>query len=315
VACPQWPIIGGSDPIGWEARQVFLSGRLYRLHDLDNLASRRLIKVSDVDVLAGSLSAAHLLMPPAATDDSDAASSPGMPSEGVRTIVSLLLFIHLFALLLAVMTSSDSGSAEFLRDIKERSRFLDSYLTQLWMDRGYDYYLMNDQNWDFRLEATVRYPDGHADEPIVLPEPSLSPERRQRYQQLGWVVAQSIARAGNPDAREIDVARKSLLPQSIGGALFQQHPDAESVALKCIYHRGISPEDMRSENPKDKDPFNPQYFTTSSDMSIVMDHGTPTVFENLTPPEVSPVHRSTSAKSSAAPAPPSSSKGPADGGK
>jgi hypothetical protein len=253
-------------------------------------------------------------MPLANNDPSESASSPGIPSEGIRTIVSLLLFVHMFVVVLAVLTSSDSGSAEFLRDMKEKTG-LDSYLTQFWLDRGYDYYLMNDQNWDFRLEATVHYADGHADDPILLPEPNLSPERRQRYQQLAGLVAQNIARAASPDAREIDAERKSLLPQSIGGALLQQHPGAETVGVKCIFHRGISREELRSENLKDNDPFNPQYFTTSSDLSIVMDHGTPTVFENLTPLEVSPVHRSTAAKSNASVSPPSSSKGPAEGGK
>jgi hypothetical protein len=237
-----------------------------------------------------------------------------MPSEGVRTVVSLLLFIHLFVVSLAIMTSSDSGGAEFLRDMKEKTG-LDSYLTQLWLDRGYDYYLMNDQNWDFRLEATVRYADGHSDATIVLPEPDLSPnERRQRYQQLAGLVAQNIARATSPDAREIDVERKSLLPQAIGGGLLRQHPDAKSVSLRCIFHRGISREELRSENPKDNDPYNPQYFTTSSDLSIVMDHGSPTVFENLTPLEVSPVRRSNDgrAKPSATSSP---STAPAGGGK
>ncbi len=253
-------------------------------------------------------------MPPATNDPSESVSSPGMPSEGIRTVVSLLLFVHIFVVFLAVMTSSDSGGSDFLRDMKEKTG-LDSYLTQLWLDRGYDYYLMNDQDWDFRLEATVHYADGHADDPILLPEPNLSLERRQRYQQLAGLVAQNIARATSPDAREIDVERKSILPQSIGGALLEQHPGAESVGLKCIYHRGISREELRSENPKDNDPFNPQYFTTSSDINIVMDHGTPTVFENLTPLEVSPVHRSTAAKTNAAAEPPSSSKEPAEGGK
>ncbi len=253
-------------------------------------------------------------MPSAVNDPSESVSSARMPSEGIRTVVSLLLFVHIFVVFLAVMTSSDSGAADFLRDMKERTG-LDSYLTQLWLDRGYDYYLMNDQNWDFHLEATVHYADGHADDPLVLPEPKLAPERRQRYQQLAGLVAQNIARAASPDAREIDAERKSLLPQSIGGALLQQHPGAESVGIKCIFHRGISRDELRSENPKDNDPFNPQYFTTSSDLSIVMDHGTPTVFENLTPLEVSPVHRSTAAKSNAAASPPSNSKGPAEGGK
>jgi hypothetical protein len=228
---------------------------------------------------------------PSANEAAEPASPPGIPSEGVRTVVSLLLFIHIFVVWLAIMTSSESGGPQLLRDIKETG--LDSYLTQFWLDRGYDYYLMNDQNWDFRLEATVNYADGHSDSPVLLPEANLWPrERRERYQELAGLVAQNIARAAGPDAREIDVERKSLLPKSIGGSLLRQHPGAESVSLKCIFHRGISREELRSENPKDNDPFNPQFFTTTSDMSIVMDHDEPTVFENLTPLEVSPVRRS-----------------------
>jgi hypothetical protein len=87
------------------------------------------------------------------------------------------------------------------------------------------------------------------------------------------------------------MARKSLLPEAIGASLIRQHPGAESVSLQCIYHRGISREELHSENAKDNDPNNPQYFTTVGDMSIVMDRGQPTVFENLPAAEVSPVRR------------------------
>ncbi|HEV3418036.1 MAG TPA: hypothetical protein VG056_14515, partial [Pirellulales bacterium] len=118
-----------------------------------------------------------------------------MPGQQVRTIVTLLLLLHLFAVWLAIMTSSESGASSLLRDIKEVPRFIEAYLTQFWLDRGYDYYLMNDQNWDFHLEATVKYADGHSEGPILLPEPDLwLGERRQRYQQLAGFVAQDIAR-------------------------------------------------------------------------------------------------------------------------
>jgi hypothetical protein len=250
------------------------------------------------------------------TPDSDAAAAPGMPSEAVRTIVTLLLFIHLFAVGLAIMTSSESGASVLLRDIKERTPFLEPYLTQLWLDHGYDYYLMNDQNWDFRLEATVRYGDGHVGAPMILPDPDLwSGERRQRYQQLAGFMGNYIARATAPEASALDGERKLLLPEAIGGGFLRSNPKAESVSLKCVFHRGISREELRSENPRDRDPEGPQYFTSVGDMTIVLDRGKPTVFENLPSLEVSPVRRPKGAKPTTPASPTSDSETLSAGGK
>jgi hypothetical protein len=235
---------------------------------------------------------------------SETVAAPGMPSEPVRTIVTLLLFIHLFAVGLAIMTSSESGASALLRDIKERTPLLEPYLTQLWLDRGYDYYLMNDQNWDFQLEATVKFADGHVEGPMVFPDPNLwSGERRQRYQQLAGFMGNYIARASAPEASALDGERKLLLPEAIGGGLLRQNPNAETASLKCIFHRGISREELRSENPKDRDPYGPQYFMAVGDMTIVLDRGRPTVFENMPAVEVSPVRRPSQVK----PATPASS--------
>src|SRR5262249_9741485 len=126
-----------------------------------------------------------LAMKPTATAAEPEADTAGMPSETVRTIVTLLVLFHLFVCALAVLTSSESGAAKLVRDIKERPGFIEPYLTEFWLDRGYDYYLMNDQNWDFHLEATVKYADGRKDETVILPPAELgSGERKQRFQQL-----------------------------------------------------------------------------------------------------------------------------------
>lgn len=218
-----------------------------------------------------------------------------MPSETVRTIVTLLLLFHLFVVGLAVMTSSESGAAKLVRDVKERPGFV-LYLTQFWLDRGYDYYLMNDQNWDFHLEATIKYADGRT-ESVSLPPPELGAgERRQRYQQLAGFVGNYIARGGSEEATPLDTERKLLLPEAIGAGLIQQHPGAESVALKCIYHRGISPRELQSDDPKDRNPDGPQFFVTTGDMTVFLADGRPVVFENSPALEVSPVRRPSDAK-------------------
>jgi hypothetical protein len=256
-------------------------------------------------------------MPPAVNASPETASPAVMPSEGVRTIVSLLLFLHLFALGLGIMTS-DYGSSDLLRDIKEKTPGLESYLTQFRFDRSYDYHLMNDSqlDWDHRLEATVRYADGHTDKPIVLPEPGIWPsERRQRYQRLAWYVAMFALRAADEDAKEIDTQRKMELPKAIGGGLLRQHPDAESVSLRCIYHLAIIRElFLNSTDSHERDPNDSRYFLTDVDGMVVMDHGQPTYFENLPIAEVSPVRRAapekpkSSAPASAPPATSDSSK-------
>jgi hypothetical protein len=175
---------------------------------------------------------------------------------------------------------------------------------------------MNDQNWDFRLEATVKYGDGRVGAPMILPDPDLwSGERRQRYQQLAGFMGNYIARASAPEASALDGERKLLLPEAIGGGLLRRDSKAESVSLRCVFHRGISREELRSENPKDREPDGPQYFTSVGDMTIVLDRGKPTVFENLPSLEVSPVRRPKGAKPTTPPSPMSDSETPSAGGK
>src|SRR5947199_9752291 len=83
-------------------------------------------------------------MPPTDPNASDLASAPGMPTEGVRTAVTLFLLFHLFAVGLGIMTS-DYGAPAFLRDIELKTPGLGSYIAQFRFDRSYDYHLMNDQ--------------------------------------------------------------------------------------------------------------------------------------------------------------------------
>lgn len=234
-------------------------------------------------------------MPSAVTEAAESESAPGMPAEGVRTVVTLFLLFHLFAVGLGIMTS-DYGGPGLLRDIVARTPGLGSYIAQFRFDRSYDYHLMNDQplDWDHRLEATVKYADGHADPPIVLPDPTIWPsERQQRYQRLAWHIAMFAALASDEDsdAAELNAQRKMELPKSIGGGLLKQHPGATSVSLRCIYHAGINRiVFLTSTDTRERDPDDSRYFATDVDGTIVLDHDQPTYFENLPIAEVSPVH-------------------------
>jgi hypothetical protein len=235
----------------------------------------------------------------------------------------LLLIVHLFAVGMAVMTDGDFGTARaaLLGSIKQQTPGLGPYLAQFWLDRGYDYHLMNDLplDWDHRLEATVKYANGRADPPIVIPEPSTWPsERVQREQQLARTVAVYAARATATEAEEIDTQRKTQLLEGIGGQLIRQHHDATSVSLRCVYHQGISLTELDSDDPRERNPFDARYFGVAIDGVVVLDHDRPTFFENLPAAETSPAHRQaelkpkpsprTSTKSLSAPAPRSADK-------
>ena len=134
-----------------------------------------------------------------------------MPGPEVRGIVSLLLIVHIlvFAVPLAMLTSTDSGTSRLLRDVKYNTPLVDAYLTQLWLDHGYDYHLMNDLplDQDHHLEATIHYADGKQ-ESITLPAAGIWPrERRDRYARIAWSVDYFVGRAAADDASEIDTQR------------------------------------------------------------------------------------------------------------
>lgn len=217
----------------------------------------------------------------------------GLPGQEIRGIVSLLIIVHLFLVFLAMSTSTDSGASKLLRDIKEYTPGAERYLTQLWLDRGYDYHLMNDMplDWDHHLDGTIHYPDGKQ-ETLTLPEPSMWPsERRDRYAKLAWFVDYFVTRVTAADPPlEVDVIRKNLLPGAIGAGLIRQHPDASSVALKCVYHRGISRNEMADADVRTRDPNDARYTEKVSDVSVVLTpEGRPQTFDNLPTPEVSPL--------------------------
>ncbi len=220
-------------------------------------------------------------------------AQPGkLPRQEVRGIVSLLIIVHLFFVFLAMLTSTDSGASPLLRDIKEYTPGAEPYLTQLWLDRGYDYHLMNDQplDWDHHLEATIRDKDNKL-ESLTLPAADMWPsERRDRWARLAWFVDYFVIRATGDAPLAIDVFRKNLLSGSIGAGLIHQHPGAYSVSLRCYYHRGISRTEMADPDVHVRDPNDSRYMEKVSDVSVVITaDGRPQTFDNLPSLEVSPL--------------------------
>jgi len=98
------------------------------------------------------------------------------------------------------------------------------------------------------------------------------------------------------------------LPGAIGAGLLRQHPGANSVALKCIFHRAIRRDELLGGDAKERNPNDAQYFETVSDVTVLLVDGRPEIFENQPLLEVAPLRKRAagSAATSAGTAPPPS---------
>lgn len=163
---------------------------------------------------------------------------PAQPlSDTARTTISFLLFVHLFALAVAVLSNTSPlpapGEAA-LPDLKRQLRQVPGivpYLQTLNMDYGYiggdryqgaDYHLTHYTPWDlaYRIELTLNTPDGQ-ETSVVIPNESLQPRlRRLRYAMLASRAAR-LAGDDGPDAQiPLAVATHYVnLLQATGGRL------------------------------------------------------------------------------------------------
>ncbi len=144
------------------------------------------------------------------------AQAPAL-SDTARTVISLLLFVHLFALAVAILSNTSplpEPDQAALPDLKRQLRQVPGlvpYLQWLDMDFGYtggdryqsaDYHLTHNTFWDlaYRVELTLKLPDG-SEQQVVIPNDSLQPGlRRLHYQMLATRMARLEGYDG-PDAQ------------------------------------------------------------------------------------------------------------------
>lgn len=161
------------------------------------------------------------------TDDDGPASRL---SDGVRTVISLVLFVHLFALGLLFLSNFEGGDWDSVL-LRRMKIVLRPYLYPLWLDRPYHYHLTYAEPLDFDhyIEVALTEKDSPEETIVRLPAEDLGiGQRRQRYLQLAWHFAR---RAELPTADE-------LLPLTIGAGLIRQH-DATRAQVRCFRKRPL----------------------------------------------------------------------------
>ena len=123
-------------------------------------------------------------------------NSPAPLSDGARTVISLLLFVHLFAIGLAFWGNFDGAEFDPKPGLIPRMQaVVRPYLYPLWLDRPFQYHLTFGAPLDFNhfLEVAITSSQP-ASEPSVLqlPDADAGPSlAANRYRRLAWHVARA----------------------------------------------------------------------------------------------------------------------------
>jgi hypothetical protein len=158
-------------------------------------------------------------------------------SEAARTLISLLLFVHLFSLGLVFFSNFEGGDwdSDLLRRMKIVVR---PYLFPLWLDRPYHYHLTYAEPLDFDhyIEVALTPKDSSEPQTVRLPDDDLAIGlRRQRFARLAWHFARRA---------ELQTADE-LFPLTIGGGLLKQH-DAARAQVRCFRKRPLFLDEVRA---------------------------------------------------------------------
>ncbi len=200
----------------------------------------------------------------------------GSLSSGARTTISLLLFVHLFALGVAILSNTspvpDPGERS-LPDLKRQLRQVPGvvpYLQVLNMDYGYiggdryqgaDYQLTHYTPWDlaYRMELSLKLPDG-SETMVTIPNESLQPRlRRLHYQMLASRAARLEGYDG-PDA-QIPLAVATHYVRRFG---------ATGGRLRCVAEFERTMEELSDVNPAAKQELPPLVPRTSLDFFVLV---------------------------------------------
>jgi hypothetical protein len=157
-----------------------------------------------------------------------ASDTPTPLSDGARTVISLLLFVHLFAISLAFCGNFEGAEFDPKPGLIPRMEaVVRPYLYPLWLDRPFQYHLTYGAPLDFDhfLEVAINA-NQPGDQPAILqlPDADAGPSlSANRYRRLAWHVAR---RAQMPDGGD-------LLPLAVGAGVLKQY-DSRRVQVRCF---------------------------------------------------------------------------------
>lgn len=165
---------------------------------------------------------------------------PASSSPGWQTACSVLILLHLFCLVIAILTNARPSSS--IRDALGNVPLAADYLRLVHIDQAYDFPLTQGRPSDgpHRLELELA---GSADGPHMLfPDDSMWPTlRRQRYENLAFQIADLVLLFEN------DPHLQTLLVTGIAQwLLVQEDVPAGTHTLRCLQRAPHSMEEFRT---------------------------------------------------------------------
>jgi hypothetical protein len=209
---------------------------------------------------------------------------PSAPSSEVRTLVSLLLFIHLFCVAIALSAYAAPSA------LQERIRtFFAPYLATFDFDVNTNayptgrFYLTHDREEEvdavIHVEGTL--PDGTT-QSLTIPEPGLwPPERRRHFQSLANVASALVE----------DEERQAVLPRAIAGSLLGSW-GATNGSLRIERHLSQAMEEIGSNDPDRRNPLSTRHYRTAYDARVLVSpDGRVELIKKVAAGEVAPVDK------------------------
>ena len=193
--------------------------------------------------------------------------SPGIPSQGVRTLITLLLFFHLFALLAGV--AGNFGARSGLRRQLRESPGIQPYLRTLWMDTGYDFGLIYNNPYDFdhRCQIELNPATGgneQAERTFVdlMPKGIWDGMRQRRYLAL----AQKLRLHLGDNNEEAD-----LVAALAGGMLRKANVENGTHLFRCLIQQTQDLVSLEEIAPEMRDPEHEEWFATFYEADLILD--------------------------------------------
>lgn len=205
-----------------------------------------------------------------------------LPSEGVRTAVSLALFVHLFALG-TVLFSNAAKSLTPDEFENERNRlslrvavpFLTPYMQYLFQNEASNlrnYRLTHDEyiDVDYQVFFDLKLKDGST-KTVVLPPEGLWPGQRQRRMQAlanragQYLVLEALGRGD-----------ENILPAKLAQQIVPRY-GATGGTIRIRGHRTIEPRFVFGTDQALADPFNAAHYATTYRANILVSPRTGTV--------------------------------------
>jgi hypothetical protein len=213
-----------------------------------------------------------------ATTDTNQAT---MLADWARTAVSFLIFLHLFALAVAVLSNwNPSDLALRLR----RVPLLKPYIEYLAMDQSYvplyGFTFGAAEDTDSKIDVTLKLNDG-SEKTWTLPQTDLWPRQRWRHDAR---LVETAADMTGEDYRDF----QGIVPQAIAEHFVAHEPDATGGTIRCTRQLQQPIEALSSSSASDRDPYDKRWYSQIYEARILISRGGVKLLKSETAAEVAP---------------------------